>query len=97
MRGPPVAYAGARARLEAGSFVATRPLDSTLRSRPATEDGPSLSPVGNGGEGVHRAGEEVRLLVGSVLNAIQYQTRVGLAKRVITDRATAQLVENDPA
>jgi hypothetical protein len=40
---------------------------------PATRPlAPSLSPVGNGGEGARRAGEEVRLLVYGILNAIQY-------------------------
>jgi len=35
----------------------TRPLASTLRSSPATEDGPPLSPAVSGGEGGRRPGE----------------------------------------
>jgi plastocyanin len=43
---------------------------------PATRPlAPSLSPVGNGGEGARRAGEGVRLLVRSIFYAIQYERK----------------------
>jgi len=58
---------------QTSNIPATRPL------------APALSPVVNGGEGARlvaperskggRAGEEVRLLVGSILNAIWYEVR----------------------